>query len=108
MTDDAYDDLLRGDGYHLLRSVISAEEAATVRDLVLSRLDEGVDQNGQIAIRNILHWGPTIQNMVTHPRLLGLAHKLLGNDATLGAVSARVLPPNCHPAGCTWITLTGL
>ena len=71
MTDDAYNDLLRGNSYHLLRSVISAEEAATVRDLVLSRLDEGVDQNGQIAIRNILHWGPTIQNMVTHPTLLG-------------------------------------
>ena len=31
MTDDAYNDLLRGNGYHLLRSVISAEEAATVR-----------------------------------------------------------------------------
>jgi hypothetical protein len=78
MTDDAYNDLLQGNGYHQLRGVISAQEAAAVRDLTLTRLDEGVDQNGQIAIRNILHWGPIIQNMVTNPTLLGLAHKLLG------------------------------
>ena len=53
MSDEAYNDLLYGNGYHPLQGVISAEEAAAVRDLTLSRLDEGVDQNGQIAIRNI-------------------------------------------------------
>ena len=99
MSDEAYNDLLHGNGYHQLRGVISAQEAAAVRDLTLTRLGEGLDQNGQIAIRNILHWGPTIQNMVTNPTLLGLAHRLLGDDATLGAVSARVLPPNCPPGG---------
>ena len=67
MSDEAYNDLLHGNGYHQLRGVIPAQEASAVRDLTLSRLDEGVDQNGQIAIRNILHWGPSIQNMVTIP-----------------------------------------
>ena len=60
MSDEAYNDLLHGNGYHQLRGVISAQEAAAVRDLTLTRLGEGMDQNGQIAIRNILHWGPTI------------------------------------------------
>lgn len=99
MTADAYTDLLHGNGYHLLREVISAEEAAEVRNLALSKLDEGIDQNGQIAIRRTLHWGPIIQNMVTNPRLLSLAHRLLGDDATLGAVTARILPPNCPLGG---------
>jgi hypothetical protein len=99
MSDEAYQDILHGKGYHLLKEVISPDEAATVRDLALSKLDEGVDQNGQIAIRSTLHWGPIIQNMVTNPRLLNLAHRLLGEDATLGAVTARILPPNCPPGG---------
>lgn len=99
MSDEAYQDILHGKGYHLLKEVISPDEAATVRDLALSKLDEGIDQNGQIAIRSTLHWGPIIQNMVTNPRLLNLAHRLLGEDATLGAVTARILPPNCPPGG---------
>ena len=37
--------------------------------------------------------------MVTNPRLLSLAHRLLGHDATLAAVSARVLPPDCPQGG---------
>ena len=99
MSDEAYNDLLYGNGYHLLPNVISPAEANDVREMALLRLDEGADQNGQIAIRNILHWGNTIHKMVTQPRLLELAHKLLGDDATLGAVSARVLPPNCPLGG---------
>lgn len=99
MSEKAYNDLLQGNGYHLLKNIISPEEANSVRELVLSRLDEGADQNGQIAIRNILHWGGTIHHLVTNHRLLSLAHKLLGDDATLAAISARVLPPNCPPGG---------
>ena len=99
MEGDAYDDILHGNGYHLLRGVISPDEADTVRSLALSKLDEGIDQNGQIAIRKTLHWGSIIHNMVTNPRLLSLAHRLLGEDATLGAVTARILPPNCPLGG---------
>lgn len=75
ITEEAYNELLRGDGYHLLRGLISLEEAAAVRELALSRLHEGADQNGQIAIRDILHWGPAIHNMVNHPKLLALGYK---------------------------------
>ena len=99
MSNEAYNDLLHGNGYHLLRNVITPDAAAEVRDFALDRLDEGVDQAGQIAIRNILHWGDKIQSMVTNSILLELAHRLLGDDATLGAVSARILPPNCPPGG---------
>jgi hypothetical protein len=41
MTEEAYNELLRGDGYHMLRGLISPEEAAAVRELTLSRLHEG-------------------------------------------------------------------
>ena len=99
MSDEAYDDLLHGNGYHLLREVITPEQANAVRELALTRLDEGADQNGQIAIRNILPWGEMIHELVTNPRLLSLAHRLLGHDATLAAVSARVLPPECPLGG---------
>ena len=43
MSDEAYNDLLHGNGYHQLRGVISAQEAAAVRDLTLTRLDEGTE-----------------------------------------------------------------
>ena len=98
MSEEAYNDLLHGNGYHLLREVITPEQADAVRELALTRLDEGADQNGQIAIRNILPWGKMIHDLVTNPRLLSLAHRLLGHDATLAAVSARVLPPD-YPQG---------
>ena len=99
MSDEAYDDLLHGNGYHLLREVITPKQANAIRELALTRLDEGADQNGQIAIRNILPWGEMIHELVTNPRLLSLAHRLLGHDATLAAVSARVLPPDCPLGG---------
>ena len=54
MSEEAYDDLLHGNGYHLLKEVITPEQANAGRELALTRLDEGADQNGQIAIRNIL------------------------------------------------------
>ena len=59
MEGDAYDDILHGNGYHLLRGVISPDEADTVRSLTLSKLDEGIDQNGQIAIRKTLIGDPS-------------------------------------------------
>ena len=72
MTDEAYNELLRGHGYHMLRG-LSPEEAAAVRELTLSRLHEGADQKGQIPTRDILHWGSAIHDIVTHPKLLALA-----------------------------------
>ena len=99
MSEEAYNDLLHGNGYHLLKEVITPARANAVRELALTRLEEGADQNGQIAIRNILPWGEMIHDLVTNPKLLGLAHRLLGHDATLAAVSARILPPNCPPGG---------
>ena len=46
MSEEAYDDLLHGNGYHLLKEVITPEQANAVRELALTRLDEGAGAGG--------------------------------------------------------------
>ena len=45
MSEEAYNDLLHGNGYHLLKEVITPAQANAVRELALTRLEEGADQN---------------------------------------------------------------
>jgi hypothetical protein len=80
---------------------------------MLARLDEGHPaSDGVVRVANILEWGPEFEALATHPRLLAIAHALLGDDACLGAFSGRVLMPGCdfgtlHVDYPYWVIDTG-
>ncbi len=89
--------LLDGDGYTRLEALLPPQEAASVREEMLERLAEGREVGkGVIRMADIVHWGERFERLATHPRLLAVAHDLLGRDATLGAFSGRVLLPGCE------------
>jgi ectoine hydroxylase-related dioxygenase (phytanoyl-CoA dioxygenase family) len=90
--------LIEGEGYHLLKSVIDTETAATVRQYVLDHLDDGVtNAPGDINLVNLLNRDELFRSLVTQPRILAVAHALLGRDARLAAYTAKVLMPGCSP-----------
>lgn len=92
----ANDALIKGDGFYVLENLITPEEAAYVREFVLAHLDEGEERNtGDINLSGLLTEDPVFQQIVTQPRLLAVAHRLLGPDAKLAAFTAKTLMPEC-------------
>ena len=100
MTADAYTDLLHGNGYHLLREVISAEEAAEVRNLALSKLDEA-QINGQIADSQDPALGADYSKYGDEPSAEQLSPSFAGRRRHVGRTLTppEILPPNCPLGG---------
>ena len=94
------DALFDGAGYHLLPGVIDPEAAANVRAALLAELHEAKTvEQGVLRITGLLQRGELFTDLVTHPRLLSLAHSLLGPDATLAAFGGAILEPGCQLGG---------
>jgi ectoine hydroxylase-related dioxygenase (phytanoyl-CoA dioxygenase family) len=90
-------ELISGNGYAKLSSVIDPSQATDLRATMLERLDTGTSVGeGVIRLGKLLEWGDEFTSLATHPRLLAVAHELLGPDATLAAFSGRVLMPGCE------------
>ncbi len=98
--DDAYAALTSGRGFTVLEGLLSAEAASQAREKVLARLDQAAhDDDGVMRLSNLLAWEDGFEDLVTHPRLLALAHRMLGRDARLAAVGGRILMPDCALGG---------
>lgn len=92
------EELIEGNGYAKLDALISADFAAEIRRQLLDHIKNAkLDSNGVASAPNILGLSTDFETLVTHPTLLDLAHTILGEDATLGALSGRVLMPGCEP-----------
>ena len=88
--------LTSGEGFHVLKGLIEPETANQVRDYVLGHLEQGqVNSPGDINLNNLLERDPMFESLVTNPRLLAIAHELLGEDAKLASCSAKTLLPGC-------------
>lgn len=88
--------LTSGEGFHVLKGLIEHETANQVRDYVLGHLEQGqVNSPGDINLNNLLERDPMFESLVTNPRLLAVAHELLGEDAKLASCSAKTLLPGC-------------
>jgi len=95
--ENAANHILHGNGFTRLREIISPDEASTIRDDLLQKTDAAREMGtGVLGITDLVTAGPEFIELVTHPRLLAVAHALLGADATLGAFSARILMPGCE------------
>jgi ectoine hydroxylase-related dioxygenase (phytanoyl-CoA dioxygenase family) len=89
--------LIEGDGYVRLNGLIDADHARRLRTTMIECLDTGtVIGDGVLRLGKLLEWGDDFLNLATHPRLLAIAHAVLGGDATLGSFSGRVLMPGCE------------
>lgn len=99
-TETAHEALTRGDGFTILKGLLSADEAADARHHMMALRDQAThNDDGILALSNLIHRDPYFAGLVTHPRLLALAHSLLGEDARLAAVGGRILMPGCEPGG---------
>ncbi|MEM7081049.1 MAG: phytanoyl-CoA dioxygenase family protein [Pseudomonadota bacterium] len=92
----AKQDLIHGPGFHVLENLIEPTLAAQVRAFVLDHLDEGQElQPGDINLTDILERDAMFESLITQPRLLAVAHEMLGTDAKLAALTAKTLMPGC-------------
>ena len=88
--------LTTGEGFHVLESLIEPDAASQARDFVLGHLDQGqVNSPGDINLNNLLDRDPMFESLVTNPRLIAVAHELLGEDAKLASFTAKTLMPGC-------------
>lgn len=93
-------ELLQGEGFTKVSSLIDANQADHIRELLLARVANARENEpGVIHMTDLICLGPEFEALVTNPRLLSIAHALLGEDATLGAFSARILMPGCVLGG---------
>lgn len=91
------DELINGQGFACLRSVIDTDQASAFRATMLERLDSASSVGkGVLRLGQLLEWGDAFTSLATNPRLLAIAHRLLGPDAALAAFSGRVLMPGCE------------
>jgi hypothetical protein len=98
--ESAYESIVRGDGYTVLRELITADEAAEARARLMALKDQANhNDDGILALSNLIHTDAYFGDLVTNPRLLALAHRMLGEDARLAAVGGRILLPNCDLGG---------
>ena len=96
----AHEALTRGEGFAVLRGIMTPEEAAGVRASILDQLEHAVDERDGVArLSNLLAVDTSFDAHITNPRILELAHRMLGPDARLAALGARVLMPGCELGG---------
>lgn len=100
-------EVLDGNGFALLPNLITAEEAAAVRDILLASsetpLVKGLpgrnESTRQRTVANLLHRGEVFERLVQHPVLIEAAETMLGEDMTLSSYAARILEPGAREMG---------
>ncbi|HEY5645883.1 MAG TPA: phytanoyl-CoA dioxygenase family protein [Pseudomonadales bacterium] len=98
--ESTYQALTHGNGYSVLASLLTPDMAAATRQLLLDHAGAADhDDDGILRLPNLLSLDDVFSELVTHPRLLAVAHRLVGSDAKLAAVSGRILLPGCKLGG---------
>ncbi len=94
--DTVITELTQGQGFTVLKDLISDEIASDARSYILAHLDEGHENSpGDINLTGLITEGKRFTDLATHPRLLAIAHRLLGSDCKLAALGAKILKPGC-------------
>ena len=104
---DIVAELLDGTGYALLPNLISRDEAASVRAILLESADAALIKGlparnaaiGQRTVGNLLHRGEIFERLIQHPVLMEIGDGLLGDDMTLSSYAARILEPGALEMG---------
>ncbi len=100
-------EIIEGNGYAILPSLIDRSEAASARTILLSAgespLVAGIparnETTRQRTVRDLLHRGEIFERLVQHPVLIAVAEELLGDDMTLSSYAARILEPGAREMG---------
>jgi ectoine hydroxylase-related dioxygenase (phytanoyl-CoA dioxygenase family) len=96
-----------GNGYAILRNLITPGEAAQAREILLGCSDaplvKGLPARNiatrQHTVGGLLHRGEIFERLVQHPTLMEVAEALLGDDMTLSSYAARILEPGSREMG---------
>ena len=74
--------LIDGQGFTVLDRLVSKDKANDIREYVLAHLGDAQENTpGDLNLTDLIRGGETFRDLVTHPRLLAIAHQLLGPDS---------------------------
>jgi hypothetical protein len=98
-------EITNGQGYVLLPDLITTQEAAAARQLIL-KLAEQLRQEGKLVAQNhkerlygLIYKGDIFAKMAQHETLLSIIEALLGENVILGGFSAHILHPGAKNMG---------
>lgn len=99
------EEIIHGKGYVLLPHLISRQEAATARDLILELAQKqrqekqlGVEGTKQ-RIYGLIYKGEIFAQLVENQQILSVIEAILGEDMILGGFSAHILHPEAPRMG---------
>jgi ectoine hydroxylase-related dioxygenase (phytanoyl-CoA dioxygenase family) len=99
------DEIINGQGYVLLPDLITAQEAAAARQLVLE-LAEQSRQEGKLLVQEqkerlygLIYKDDIFAQMAQHESLLAIIEAMIGENVVLGGLSAHILHPGAKSMG---------
>lgn len=99
------DEIINGQGYVLLPDLITTQEAAVARQLVLE-LAEQSRQEGKLVVQEqkqrlygLIYKGDIFAQMAQHESLLAIIEAIIGDNVVLGGFSAHILHPGAKSMG---------
>lgn len=99
------DEITHGKGYVLLPNLITPNEAAEARQLILELAERRCKTNQLIVRENkerlygLIHKANIFAQMAQHESLLSVIEAIIGEDAILGGFSAHILHPGAKSMG---------
>ncbi len=98
-------EIIAGKGYITIPDLISREEAALARQLVLNLAELERSQNKLIVtsakerVYGLIYKGEIFAQLIQHPTILAIIEAILGEDIISGGFSAHILYPGAHRMG---------
>jgi len=104
-TKNLANEILHGKGYVIIPDLLSKEEAAATRSLILALAEQERQQNKLIGqdhkerVYGLIYKGKIFESLVQNPTLLSVVESILGEDIILGGFSAHILHPGAQRMG---------
>ena len=98
-------EITKGRGYVMLPNLITPEEAAEARQVVLDaaerdrKTDKIIVQGKKERVYGLIYKHPIFTKMAQHESLLAIVDAIIGKEAILGGFSAHVLHPGAKSMG---------
>ena len=96
------DEILHGKGYVLIPDLLSREDAAAARNLILQlarEQDKLVVQGVKERLYGLIYKGKIFEDLVENQIVLSVIKSILGEDLILGGFSAHILHPGAQRMG---------
>lgn len=98
-------EIIDGIGYVIISDLLSPEETAEARNLVIESANREresgklITQRAKERLYGLIYKGEVFEKMIQHPTVMSVIETILGEDIILGGFSAHILHPGAKRMG---------